>query len=138
MPPGRPLKFKSVQELEDLIEAYFKNCEDNKDVPTITGLAVELDTTRRTLIDYEEKYHEKDQGYSHAIKKAKARIEAALESNALANKVNPTIAIFSLKNNYGWKDRTEIDSTAEITHKYESLPDDELDRQIKAREDRLS
>jgi hypothetical protein len=47
---GRPLKFSSVEEITPLIEKYFN------DTPieewTITGLALALDTSRTTLIDY--------------------------------------------------------------------------------------
>ena len=30
----------------------------------------------------------------------------------LGNKVNPTAGIFNLKNNYGWRDKTEQDVTS--------------------------
>lgn len=51
MPAGRPLKFQSVEELEEKIEAYFD--ETAKDEWTITGLANALGTSRETLMDYE-------------------------------------------------------------------------------------
>lgn len=35
-------------------------------------------------------------------------------------------------------DKLEVESSGEITHKYEELTDEELDRAIKARQDRLS
>jgi hypothetical protein len=33
-------------------------------------------------------------------------------------------------------DRSEIDSNVDVQHKWEDMPDDELDRAIKARQDR--
>lgn len=119
---GRPLKFKTVEDLQSKIDDYFRRCEStiifkkyDKDgnvivelptPPTITGLALALDTTRETLLDYEEK-----DGYSDAIKRAKLRCQNAVEENALVGTFNSTAAIFNLKNNFGWKDRTEIDHT---------------------------
>jgi len=108
---GRPLKFKSVEELKDKIESYFLSIQDEDGVyikpPTITGLAVALDTNRETLCNYEEK-----EEYFDTIKEAKSRCEAWVEENALMGKANATFSIFNLKNNYRWKDKTESDITS--------------------------
>ncbi|SRR6266487_2271400 len=49
-------------------------------------------------------------------------------------------AIFWLKNRQklNWRDKHEVDNSGEIVHKWEDATDDELDRAIKARQDRLS
>lgn len=107
MPAGRPLKFKTPKELEEKINLYFEECKEQKKKPFITELAYFLDTTRETLSDYKEKDE-----YSDSIKKAKLRCEIELERNLLEGKVNPTGSIFNLKNNYGWKDKTEQDITS--------------------------
>lgn len=100
---GRPLKFKSVEELEKKINAYF---EDKKNKPyTITDLAVWLDCDRQTLLNYQEK-----EEFFGTIKKAKTRIEASIEKGALSGLYNPTFSIFNMKNNFGWKDKQEIKS----------------------------
>jgi len=154
-PPYRPLKFQSVQELQNKVEAYFASCNDYvrdakgnrvKDtvsgeyltyqakVPTITGLAVFLDTSRETLLDYENELHKnKDMppeirhGFSDTIKKAKLRIYDATEQQLYRGK--PTGAIFSLKNNYGWEDKTQVE-TKDVGHHnpFENLSEDELRR----------
>lgn len=154
-PPYRPLKFQSIDELQRQIEAYFRSCNkftyDNKGnrkkdavtgeylvyqfkVPTITGLAVFLDTSRETLLDYENELHKnKDMpeeirhGFSDAIKKAKLRIYDATEQQLYCGK--PTGAIFSLKNNYGWEDKTKVE-TRDVGHRnpFENLSEDELRR----------
>jgi hypothetical protein len=103
-PVGRPPKFSSVEQLDSLIESYFENCKQENKPYTITGLALWLDTTRETLIDYQEN---KGYEFSDAIKRAKLKCENWVEEGALMNKVNPTSAIFNLKNNYGWKDKVE-------------------------------
>lgn len=91
---------------------------------TITGLALALDTTRKTLLDYEERasnYQPGDDGYdplyaklSNTIKKAKAKVENYAETY-LYNGKNTAGGIFNLKNNFGWADKQEIDETSQVT-----------------------
>lgn len=110
---GRPLKFGSVEELQNKIDAYFQEMQEslyiNADgIPvyeplTITGLALALDTTRKTLMEYEEKDE-----FSNTIKKAKTRIENFAEKRLFGSA--PTGAIFALKN-YGWKDTQDVTQT---------------------------
>ncbi len=98
------LKYKNEKELEKGIEAYFRECDEKEKPYTMSGLAYSLDIDRTTLINYGQR-----DSYSTLIKKAKARIQAQLEENALIGKGNPTFTIFNLKNNYGWKDKTEME-----------------------------
>ena len=114
---NKPLKFKTIEDLQCKIDSYFKSCyitkvdeegnkyQENIRPLTISGLAYDLDTTRRTLLDYEAK-----DGYSHTIRKAKARIESFTEESLYKPKVAQGV-IFSLKNNYAWADRQEIVTT---------------------------
>ena len=98
---GRPLKFKSVKELEEKIDAYFA---DKNNIPwTITDLASWLDCDRQTLLNYQEK-----EEFFFTIKKAKTKIEASIEKGALSGLYNPTFSIFNMKNNFGWKDKQEV------------------------------
>lgn len=110
--PGKPLKFKSVKELQKKIDAFFAKCDKEREPYTITGLALALDTSRRTLLDYETK--ERYSQYSHAIKRAKNKCEGYLEKGMLNGKIPTIAAIFNAKNNYGWKDKTETEITANI------------------------
>ncbi len=137
---NKPLKFKTVADLEQKIEAYFASCWDYKrdmfgnrlvdktdpnhttENPsylmiqskpyTITGLAVFLDTTRETLLEYEGEVEgrEKDPGYADTIKKAKAAIYAFAEESLYSGK-QAAGPIFNLKNNWGWKDKHEFEGT---------------------------
>lgn len=111
----RPLKFKSVEELQDKIDLYFESCFEldkewkrKKIKPfTILWLANFLDVDRKTLINYEDK----SEGFFHTIKRAKGKVEEDIELWALTNTLNATSAIFNLKNNFDWKDKTEVDNT---------------------------
>lgn len=115
---GRPLKFKTPEELESKIEEYFKWAEDNKKHITVTGLAWYLDTNRQTLSNYQnedsELYNNIEDSvkvtFIDAIKKAKARIEMEYE-DSLYYKNSVVGAIFTLKNNYGYVDKQEIEQT---------------------------
>ena len=99
---GRPLKFKTVEELQSKIDAYFESTP--KEEWTITGLALALDTYRQTLLNYEEKDE-----YLDTIKKAKQMVEYSYEIDL--KKSGRTGTIFALKN-FDWKDKTETDLTS--------------------------
>lgn len=123
---GRPLKFKSIQELQERIDSYFDECDKtiikrikNKSGDliyevtkpyTITGLAEYLETNRETLCNYEEK-----EEYFDTIKNAKAKIEACYEERALLGDNNPVVSIFTLKNNFGWKDKSEVENLGQMS-----------------------
>jgi len=115
---GRPLKFKTVKELQQKIDAYFESCwEDTEEGKkmirplTITGLALALDTTRDTLLDYEEK-----DGFSDTVKKAKQRVENFAEEQLF---INPRTAgiIFNMVNNWGWQNKQETKQEVTIEDK---------------------
>lgn len=100
---GRPLKFESAEQMQELIDDYFENCDANDEIYTITGLAMALDTDRATLV----RYSSKDEFYN-TIKKAKQRVENQVVSRALKGEYNSAVAIFLMKNNYGYQDKVEV------------------------------
>jgi hypothetical protein len=99
---GRPLKFKTVEELQKKIEEYF-NITPQEEL-TITGLALHLDTSRETLCNYEKKDE-----FFDTIKRSKLMIENAYEKRLI--KRGGAGDIFALKN-FGWRDKTETDITS--------------------------
>ena len=101
MAGGRPVKFQSLEELNSKIEAYFADTKE-EDL-TITGLALALETSRETLMNYEERPE-----FFDAIKKAKDRIHNAYEKDL--RRKGRSGDIFALKN-FGWTDKQEIDHT---------------------------
>ncbi len=120
---GRPRKFSSVSGLESKARKYFNECLVKEEPITITGLAINLGTTRETLMDYESgKYDDVSCGifaegidsstqkkFSDAIKKIKQVCQHYAEVQ-MYEKNNPAGAIFALKN-YNWSDKQEIDMT---------------------------
>ena len=102
-PVGRPLKFKNEKELQKKVDAWLKKCEKKERPLTITGLALALDTSRDLLLDYENR-----EEFSYTIKKAQLQCENYAEEFLFHGK-NVVGAIFNLKNNYGWKEKQEIE-----------------------------
>lgn len=118
---GKPLAFKTVKELEDKIEEFFVSDdayiinykgdgEERIYAPTMSGLALFLDVDRKTITNYSHK-----EDYFPTIRKARARIESHLEKKLYGN--NVTGLIFNLKNNFDWKDKSEVANTnVEMSH----------------------
>lgn len=113
---GRPPIWETPEELEEQIESYFRKGgpayidmgDDNfMYAPTMAGLALHLGVDRKTVTNYAHK----DQFFP-AIKRARARVEVALEQRLYGN--NVTGVIFNLKNNFGWQDKQEIDNTHRV------------------------
>lgn len=107
MPAGRPLKFETVEILQEKIDRYFNDTP--KDEWTITGLAMALDTYRSVLCDYGSGKYDEDKEFSNTIKKAKQKVENGYEIDL--KKHGRTGTIFALKN-FDWKDKTEQDITS--------------------------
>lgn len=128
---GRPPKYKNREEIEQLIETYFKRCEGkplvidgtpimkndgmpiilDRHPPTITGLALALGfTSRQALLNYQGKKE-----FFDTITRAKSRIEMYTEER-LFDKDGVNGAKFSLINNFAnWREKQEI--TANVTEK---------------------
>ncbi len=115
------MAFKTVEELEEKVESFFtsedafiinyKDGEEDKIfAPTMAGLALHLGVDRRTIVNYSNK-----EEYFPTIRKARARIESHLEKKLYGN--NVTGLIFNLKNNFDWKDKSEVAQTnIEVSH----------------------
>ena len=104
---GRPPKFTSAEEMQKAIDAYFSSCLVSEKPLTISGLAYALDMSTESL----RRYGEKD-AFCATVKRAKQKVEIYLEERL--DSAAPTGAIFNLKNNFGWKDKTEQDVNATL------------------------
>lgn len=95
--------WKDPAELETLVDGYFAECTNEERPPTICGLALHLGCDRKTLTNYAHKDE-----FFPTIKKARQRVEAYLEASLYSGSVAGVI--FNLKNNFDWKDKTEVES----------------------------
>lgn len=132
---GRPKRWTTPKKLEQEIQEYFASCyelrwkeRDWRDeswnrqklndgtyikepyqewemikIPTVSGLAFHLWVNRQTLLNYED-----DEKFFGTIKRAKQFLESVVEEWAMSGRLNPASAIFNLKNNYWWKDKSEV------------------------------
>ena len=114
-------KWKTPEELAEAIEQYFIGCDANKvhetkegdaiyEPYTIEGLCEVLDCDRDTLLNYQKK--EGYEPYFGTIKRAKNKIQKQKLVNGYVGLSNSTLTIFDLKNNHGYKDKTETDVTS--------------------------
>mgnify|MGYP001615376609 CR=1 FL=1 len=100
---GRPKLWNDPEQLGELIDNYFEDCRELGRPYTISGLAVWTGCDRSTLVNYAAK-----DVFLPVIKRARSVVEMYLEDYLLSGKP-PIGAIFIAKNNFGWKDRNEVD-----------------------------
>jgi len=133
MPAGRPPKYNTPEEMQADIDLYFLVVKSNKaedptllsnlseeelnkisdideEIPLVSGLAYMLDMSTEAFRKY--KYKEE---FVATVKRAKQRIERSLENRLAGNAV--VGSIFNLKNNFGWKDKTETEHSGGFTVK---------------------
>ncbi len=122
---GRPRKYKSAEEMQKSIDAYFKVCEGtplldkngnpilnkagypikiDRKPPTVTGLALALGfNSRQALLNYQAR----SKSFNDTLTRAKSRCEEYAEAR-LYDKDGSNGAQFSLRNNFkGWSDKPE-------------------------------
>lgn len=130
-PGGRPLAYGTVGELDQAVRQYFDMCDPHVELKvtdgginskgetiwikrevmteqqpyTMSGLARHLGIDRRTLLNYS-----KIEQFFPTIQAARERVHEYAESQLYGRAA--TGAAFSLKNNFDWRDRSEIDHTS--------------------------
>lgn len=115
-PDGRPLKYETPEELQKVIDDFFQKCIEDDEPQTIYGLCNAIDMTRQSLCNYAAKDE-----FFDTLRRARQRCAEYTEKQLYKGKA-PTGAIFSLKCNYGWEDKSEskgmviniLDKTASI------------------------
>lgn len=118
-------KYKTKEDLQAAIDSYFNYCDDNKEPYTVTGLALSVGLTRDQLI----RYSCKDE-FMDTIREAKQRCEAYAEKKLFSGGGVAGV-IFSLKNNWGWRDQLDVGPDQNQAGNIKNITDDELDAEIK-------
>jgi hypothetical protein len=148
---GRPLKFKTIEELQSMIDEYFEYCDSRiKEVHTkegdviaithpapytMSGLARRLGVTRQTLVNYGNR-----ELFFDTIKEARDKVQEDIETRLMETS-NQSGAIFNLKNNFDWKDKREVehdvtlDTTREKIGAFLDETDDPTDSETSGQED---
>jgi hypothetical protein len=124
---GRPALYKTVEQLEKAVEAYFAE----EGPHGMAGLAYALGMNRMALLNYSKTTGKKK--FIYTIKKAREKIEAEVEKR-LQSGGNPAGLIFNLTNNFGWQQPTsKIESKNQNTNEttiHSSLTDEELESKL--------
>lgn len=105
---GKPAAFKSPEEMQAMIDAYFAVCDENKTPYTIPGLAYFLGfVSRHSIFDYAKRPR-----YTNTISRARLKIEIQRNEALVDSEARNVNGMkFDLQNNFGWKESQEIEQT---------------------------
>jgi len=133
---GRPRKFNTPEEMQDIIDAYFEDRkpepvkDDDGNVlldkkgnqvwkinpPSLSGLALALGfVDRQSIYDYE-----KNKKFSCTMKRARLRCENWAEEAGLSGEAPSSMIIFVLKN-YGWRDDKSLQLDGKLDSRIEHI-----------------
>lgn len=150
MKTGRPKKYGSKKALSEAIERYFRSIsrtvpakdglgrairnDDGEEIklteyvvpPSISSLCLYLGIDRSTWQNYCDPQQHPE--FSGITETTRARIEAYLEEQLLTREKGLQGIIFNLQNNYGWRQKQEVE-LGDKTRK--SLPSEPLSIQEK-------
>ena len=115
MGAGRPKKYTN-KGLEKAVEGYFASISrdereaweaEYKRPPTVSGLCLYLGIDRSTWRNYADpRLHPE---FREVAAYARMRMEAYLEEQLLTREKNVQGLIFNLQNNYGWREKREVE-----------------------------
>lgn len=117
------------EEFEKEVLNYIEQCELSDEPITISGLAVYMKIGRTTLWRYAER-----EKFKSLMEFFKERVMMCLENETLKGNLNPTMAIFSLKNNFGWTDKVQTVNENKNTNANidcSKLTDEQIDKILK-------
>lgn len=122
------------------IREYHQYCIDNDIKPDMSGMALAIGVSRKTLWAWENGHESnKPQAVRNAIKKGREINENILVTMMQNGRINPIPALFLLKNNHSYADTQEIVITPnnpmdnvdpeQARRKYvQAIPDDTTER----------
>lgn len=103
-------KYQTPEQMEEKLKAYFAQMKAENRPFTITGIADALELERVQLITYQNKPE-----FYPLISKAKRQVEIQCEERLYLG-TNCTGTIFSMKNNFGWRDQQHVEVDARNTN----------------------
>ena len=92
------------------ITEYFNICIKNNMKPTLEGLATAFGVNRKTLYKWANNIDSDSLpvNFRTVIQKVYQVLNSNFTDLSINGKVNPVISIFLMKNNFGYKDQTEV------------------------------
>lgn len=139
---GRKRKLNNVAELEQKINDWIEENRKSKTPLTKSSLCLYLNITKDAYNRYIQQVSDNSTVYQKSeldgelhpvsiadvLKRANLAIESQLEIGMITGRYNVTGAIFDLKNNHGYADKSDI-NTVNTTKK--AVSDDDIDKRIK-------
>ncbi len=106
---------KNPDAVRERLAEYFQIYGEADLKPTVAGMAMALGVNRRLLWSIANDQPTGGNGYklnlpdetTDLVKKAYEMLEMSMETYANAGKINPVMAIFMMKNHFGYQDKTE-------------------------------
>ena len=115
MGAGRPKKY-TKKSLQQAVDGYFASISENggeawaaeyRRPPTVSGLCLYLGIDRSTWQNYADRTLHPE--FAEITAMARMRMEAYLEEQLLTREKNVQGLIFNLQNNYGWREKREVE-----------------------------
>ncbi|MGI5987736.1 MAG: terminase small subunit [Dysosmobacter sp.] len=150
MPAGRPKKY-TARTLEKAVNRYFKSISCTRDAmdefgekiknddgepiqytayvrpPSISALCLYLGIEKRTWANYAEQ-----DDMAPVVEKTKARVEAYLEEQLTIREKGVQGIIFNLQNNYGWKQKQEVELGEKTRKEMKNVQSMSLEEKLEA------
>ena len=107
---GRPIEWgpERVERERILLEQWFEK-------PSRHSLT-EFAHSRGYVVDWLEDLSKKSEAFALSYKKSKQICADRISKGALNNKLNPTMAIFMLKCNHGWREVEKEEEKQQVIH----------------------
>lgn len=96
---------ESREQVEERILQYFQNCIEEDVKPGVAGLCLALGISRQAWNLWG---HGKFRDYTDIVARTKILMESIMEQYALQQKINPVTAIFLMKSQFGYVDKSEV------------------------------
>lgn len=125
-----PIDTNDADQVIERISQYYDYCVANDVKPDMSGLALAIGVSRKTLWCWENGVESnKPDTVRNALKKGREINETITVNLMQANRLNPIPALFLLKNNHGYKDQTDVVVTP--NNPLESENPDELKKYVR-------
>jgi hypothetical protein len=107
-----PVTFESAEEVKERTITYLDICEQNDMKPSVAGYALALGIDRVNLWRIVTGATVKPAEVRNVLKRAYDLLNAQMEDYMQNGKINPVSGIFLMKNAWGYKDKQEIEVSA--------------------------
>ena len=118
--PPMDLRLAQPNEIEERCIKFFEICVENGQKPSIASMALSLNCARNTLVDYIKGNRAIPNDNRAILVKYYTVMNGLTEAYVQDNKINPVVANFLMKNNYGYRD-TEQDIEIDNKIQQESI-----------------